>query len=279
VVSQNFLKKIVARPRQLRYFHRSFERLFWGEQPPFTPSGRGGRYFFGVMESRDSAPPPRKILDWPLALVLAGLIVALLCGFFFWRAETWPARTEAQQLALLERAARDARDAFIHIAHLQPQVRVNNRVYFAQAASIAQLAVLERRTEVEHEMLHTWAGSTKRVKLRASFRVKAGFDLHQQFEVSVQPNEISMRLPHAVILGVEQEKLEVLAMENGYWNAISSADLEAELAALPELARAKEQEAGLPREAEQQLGKMLREQFHPSQPIRAIFGEPDRPRG
>src|SRR5207249_160608 len=23
-------------------------RLFWGEQPPFTPIGRGGRYFFGV---------------------------------------------------------------------------------------------------------------------------------------------------------------------------------------------------------------------------------------
>jgi len=26
---------------------QGFLRLFWGEQPPFTPIGRGGRYFFG----------------------------------------------------------------------------------------------------------------------------------------------------------------------------------------------------------------------------------------
>ena len=27
---------------------KSFLRLFWGEQPPFTPIGCGGRYFLGT---------------------------------------------------------------------------------------------------------------------------------------------------------------------------------------------------------------------------------------
>src|SRR5438477_3229673 len=32
---------------QARLVASKFSRLFWGEQPPFTPIGRGGRYFFG----------------------------------------------------------------------------------------------------------------------------------------------------------------------------------------------------------------------------------------
>src|SRR5712692_8644862 len=44
--SHKFTQNFVATARKLDYLQRSFPRLFWGEQPPFTSIGRGGRYFF-----------------------------------------------------------------------------------------------------------------------------------------------------------------------------------------------------------------------------------------
>jgi hypothetical protein len=82
-----------------------------------------------------------------------------------------------------------ARDTFVELAHLQPRVTVNNRVYLEQTTTVAELAVLARRVEVEHEMLHTWAGSTKRIKLHGTYLVKAGFDLRKRFTVNVHPTK------------------------------------------------------------------------------------------
>jgi hypothetical protein len=76
-------------------------------------------------------------------------------------------------------------------------------VYLEQTAPAAELATIVRRTEVEHEFLHTWAGSTKRLRLHGTFLVKAGFDLHKNFLVDVHDNEIDVQLPRAQILDVE----------------------------------------------------------------------------
>ena len=81
-----------------------------------------------------------------------------------------------------------------------------------------------------------------------------------------------MELPHAEILSVEEEKVEVLELENGLWNRISPNDIEQELAALPELARAKASD--LPAAAEQTFTRQLLEKFHPAQPVRTIFSAP-----
>src|SRR5437762_11687019 len=40
---------------QARLVASKFSRLFWGEQPPFTPIGRGGRYFFGAEQKTSNA--------------------------------------------------------------------------------------------------------------------------------------------------------------------------------------------------------------------------------
>jgi hypothetical protein len=40
---KKFVENFVASGRNLAYRLESFLRLFWGEQPPFTPIGRGGR--------------------------------------------------------------------------------------------------------------------------------------------------------------------------------------------------------------------------------------------
>lgn len=216
-----------------------------------------------------SANPAR--VSWPVAFALIALILAIVVVIIFLRVETWPARTARQSTAELEKLGKDLRAAFIDIAHLQPRITINNRVYMEQTTPVSELVVLSRRIEVEHELLHTWVGSSKRVKLHGTFIAKAGFDLQQNLWIDIRPKEIVVQLPHAQILGVEQEQVDVLAFENGLWNRISGQDLQGELSALPQLAWKRAIENGLPAEAEQTLQRQLDERLHTSQPLHLIF--------
>src|ERR1700745_3656913 len=175
-------------------------------------------------------------ISWPTASTLIALIIAAAAVLIFLRLETWPLRTARQSRAELESMGKDLRTAFVDVAHLQPRITINNRVYMEQSVQVSELAVVSRRIEVEHEFLHTWVGSSKRVKLHGTFIAKAGFDLRQQVTIDICPEEIGVELPHAQILGVEQEQVDVLAFENGLWNRISGQDLQGELSFLPQLA-------------------------------------------
>jgi hypothetical protein len=275
--------------------------LFWGEQPPFTPNRAWGAVIFlqteiclfllalararalarllpeqsnrltlNVQRLMSKIPISRQI-SWQLAFTLSAVIVAIVVVVIFLRVETWPARTARQSTAELERLGKDLRAAFIDIAHLQPRITINNRVYMEQSAPVSELAVLSRRIEVEHELLHTWVGSSKRVKLHGTFIAKAGFDLLQNLSIGIRPEEIIVQLPHAKILGVEQEQVDVLAFENGLWNRISGQDLQDELSVLPQLAWKRAIENGLPAEAEHTLQRQLDERLHTPQPLRLSF--------
>src|SRR5256885_1797215 len=189
-------------------------------------------------------------ISWPVAFTLVALLIAMVVVIIFWRIETWPARTAQQSTAELEQLGKDVRSAFIDIAHLQPRITINNRVYMEQTTPVSELVVLSRRIEVEHEFLHTWMGSSKRVRLHGTFTAKAGFDLQQKLAVDVQPDQIVIQLPHAQILDVTQDQVDVLAFENGFWNRISGDDVQNELSILPQLARQEAAETGLPDEAE-----------------------------
>jgi hypothetical protein len=228
--------------------------LFWGYEV-VNPDSRGGR----------------KKFSWPAAFTLSVLIVAALSTFVFLRLETWPVRTMSQGTLELERVGRDVRDAFVGMAQLQPRVTVNNRIYLEKTTATAQLAILSRQVEVEHEFQHTWAGSTKRVKLHATFTAKAGFDLQHDVAVDLRTDEIAISLPHATILGVEQKQVDVLAFENGFWNRISASDLESQLATLPELAQQKAAESGMLAEAETALQTQLNERIHAERPVHLVF--------
>jgi hypothetical protein len=210
-------------------------------------------------------------VSWPIALMVAALIVAVTIIVIFLRLESWPARTARQSTAELEKLGKNLGAAFVDIAHLQPRITINNRVYMEQTAPVSELIVLSRRIEVEHELLHIWVGSSKRVKLHGTFIAKAGFDLQQGLSIDVRPERIAVQLPHAQILGVEQQQLDVLAFENGLWNRISGQDLQSELSVLPQLAWKKAAETGLPGEAEQMLQRQLEERIHTPQPLRLVF--------
>ena len=209
--------------------------------------------------------------SWPLAFTLIALFIAAVVLIIFLRLESWPTRTARQSTTELERLGKDVRAAFIDVAHLQPRITINNRVYMEQTTPVSELVVLSRRIEVEHELLHTWVGSSKRVKLHGTFNAKAGFDLQQDLSIDIRPDEIIVQLPHAQILSVEQEQVDVLEFENGLWNRISGQDLQSELSILPQLVSKKAAESGLPAEAERTLQRQLGERIHPSQPLHLVF--------
>ena len=206
------------------------------------------------------SPHRARRFSWPLALVLLALVIAAVVVTIFWRVETWPTRT-----------VRDLRAAFIDVAHLQPKITIKNRVYLEQTTETAELATVVRRTEVDHEFLHSWAGSTKRIQLRGVYLVKAGFDLHKNFSVDVRSDEIDVHLPPAQILGVEEQKVDVLSYENGLWNRISGEDIENELHTLPQLAREKAAQAGLVAEAERTLKEQLEQKIQMKQRVKVNF--------
>jgi hypothetical protein len=208
---------------------------------------------------------------WPLALAVIALITGIVVLIIFSRLESWPARTARQSTAELERLGKSLRAAFIDIAHLQPRITINDRVYMEQTTPVAELALLSRGVEVEHELLDTWVGSSKRVKLHGTFSAKAGFDLRKGLAVDIRPQEIVLQLPHAQILGVEQQQVEVLAFENGLWNRISGQDVQSEFSALPDLAWKKAAESGLSAEAEETLQQQLEQRIHTTKPLRLIF--------
>jgi hypothetical protein len=210
-------------------------------------------------------------ISWPAALTLVVVILAAVATLIFLRLETWPARTAQQGRAELERLSKDLRAAFVDIAQLEPRITINNRIYMEQTRPVSELVVLSRRIEVEHEFLHSWVGSSKRVKLHGTFNAKAGFDLRQNVSIDIRSNEITVQLPHAQVLGIEQGQVDVLAFENGLWNRISGEDLQKELSILPRLAREKATESGLPAEAEHALRQQIEQRIHTPQPLRLIF--------
>ena len=217
----------------------------------------------------NSAKPHR--FSWPIAFTIVTLIIATTIGLIFLRLESWPARTARQSSAEFERLGKNLREAFVDIAHLQPRITINNRVYVEQTTPRAELVVLSRGIDVEHELLHVWVGSSKRVKLHGTFVAKAGFDLQQGLSINIRPTEIVVEIPHAQILGIEQQQVDVLKFENGLWNQISGQDVQSELSVLSQLAWKKAAESGLPAEAEQTLRRQLEERIHTPQPLRLVF--------
>jgi hypothetical protein len=238
----------------------------------------GGGNFLKVTEGNSAqttsavASQKRRIANWPVAIVFVALIVAVLCAFIYLRIESWPMRTAHQSLDEVERVVLGVQNTFLRLGNLQPRITVNNRVYIQQSQSVAELTILMRDIEVEHEMQQTWAGSTKRVKLHALFTARAGFDLLNDVNISSNADEVVVSLPHAQLLGVEQKQVEVLEFEHGYWNRISAADMEQELAMLPSLAQQKARDAAMPEAAEREIEQQLKSRIKIGKTLRITFG-------
>jgi Protein of unknown function (DUF4230) len=216
-------------------------------------------------------PSRRRHFSWLQAFTIIALALIGAGIFVFERCASLPGRAARATVDQLERTGREVRRAVIDIAQLQPRVTINNRVYFEQKSAIAELALISQRLEVEHEFTHSWAGSTKRLKLHGTFTARAGFDLRQDFTVNIQPGATVVRLPHAQTLTVQQDAVDVLVFENGFWNPISGADVQTELATLSSLAREKADATDLPAQAEQMFRTQLATRLPATENVEVIF--------
>jgi hypothetical protein len=191
----------------------------------------------------------------PLILLLVFVLLAFTGKLIVDQVASWPARLVN---SVSDKAAADAhkiRDAFVDLFQLQPKISVNETAVFDQTKTALELVVVDRDTDVTRDSAETWLGSTKTIRIHATYRLKAGFDLSKKLEVTVVGQDVNIKVPKATILSVEPLSLSVDELNNGLWNKIQPQDVERELKKMPELARAKA--AGLPDEAEQTFQRLL----------------------
>ncbi len=205
----------------------------------------------------DTTPAtPRRRLGCGGIFLLALLILALLAGFLFYRAE----RNAAAMLAWGGRV----RDAVAAITGLEPRVTVNEQVVIEQARPVLELAVMEHDTTVERETEDSWLGSTKRLRIRGVYHVKVGYPLDHGFNVEVlgpAAAVVRLQLPPPRVLSVEQRGIQVLTMDNGLWNHLSTDELTLEVNNLMMEAKLKANHDGTAAEAQRLFIEQLEQKL------------------
>jgi hypothetical protein len=191
----------------------------------------------------------------PLILLLVFLLLAFTGKLIVDQMNSWPTRLVNSVSNQASIDAGKVRDAFVELFQLQPKISVNETAVFDQTKAALELVVLDRDTEITSDTSQTWFGSTKTIRIHATYRVKAGFDLSKKLEVTVAGQEVNINIPKATILSVEPLSTTVDELSNGLWNQIQPQDIDSELKRMPELARAKS--ASLPDEAEQTFERLL----------------------
>jgi hypothetical protein len=228
-----------------------FYGLFWGEQQPFVSSGCGGLYFFGEMHRRSYLVP--------LVFLLVVLIIAYTGKLIVDQITSWPARAVDSVSNQASVDARKIRNAFFDLFQLEPRISVNETAVSDETKTTPELVVVDRDTDVTRDTSQTWFGSTKNIRIHATYRVKAGFDLSHKLEVNLAGQEVNIKIPKATILSVEPLTVKVDELRNGLWNQIQPEDIDRELKQMPEMARAKA--ASLPDEAEKTFERLLSERL------------------
>jgi hypothetical protein len=212
-----------------------------------------GAVFFSAMS--------RFRISWPLAFVLVCAIIAILVFMVFRQITSWPSRfVDAfthESAGQVEKIRNILADSF----QLRPRISVKDHVVYEQSQNVLELTVLTKDTEVTRESDQTWLGSTKHIRIRATFRLHAGFDLEKKCDVTVQEHAVRVKLPRAKLLSTEVLDWNVEQLQDGLWNKIQPQDVQAELKALPELATAKE--PNLPQEAQEHFEMQLQEKLAP----------------
>lgn len=208
-------------------------------------------------------PRPARGVGWPLAFLIVALAVLGLAGWIFFRVETLPFRAADRTGEAMEVMAAQIREAFVDIAGLEPTVVINQRIVHEQSSEILELALVERETSVEREMTHSWAGSTKRLRVRGVYRVKAGFDLTEPFEIDLSEDRIEVSMPEPSILSVENLDMEVLELQSGIWNRVQPSDVEEQINELRQVALLKLEREGILQQAEGIFMTRLEESLAP----------------
>ncbi len=166
----------------------------------------------------------------------------------------------------LEQTAEGVKAIFRDFGGFQPEVIINQTVVHAQSTATTELALVQKETLQDYEWSHRWMGSTKSIRVKGTYRAKAGFDLRERFVINIGPGhrEVAAELPPARLLSVEQVGKLHFEDASGYWNRLTSQDREAALNQAKEAVRAEILQSNLLQDAEaeaiRQLGELARKQ-------------------
>lgn len=197
---------------------------------------------------------PRTILAIGLA---SALIIAAGAGAFYVVAVRAPSelahRAKEETFDAADRMAKGFKSAF----DFTPRVTVDGVTVIEQSQSVIELATVEQELAVQYRWSQTWLGSTKTMELQGFYRAKAGFNLRESFQVSVQPSGIVANLPVPKVLSMEMIRYKVQKDESGWWNHITAAERENALTSMQEEARSKVAQSGLLRAAQEKFKEEL----------------------
>ncbi len=178
-------------------------------------------------------------------------------------------------------------DAFADALKVRPQITLNERVVLAQTAPIAEFAVVTKEELVTvgldenfHVLSFQVPLTEKKLTAEATFRLKAGFDLHEPFAVTIDPqtHAVHATMPHAKILSVEQLGAPVLHSDDSMLNRITDEDREAIEKNLNDAAHNAAETSGLKEEAETQVTQRLTELLqHNGQTLLIDWHKGDQP--
>jgi hypothetical protein len=152
-----------------------------------------------------------------------------------------------------------ADNAFARVFNLAPQTTIKGDSVVLEKSSIAELAVVARKTStlIKHES--TWLGSTKTLIVRGDFIAKAGFDLNQAFRMQIDQasGHVTVDLPRPKVLSVELKHHEILFSSPGIINKLGPEDHEAVMRVMYAKAREDVERSDLTEEAIQQVSIRL----------------------
>jgi hypothetical protein len=173
-------------------------------------------------------------------------------------------------MAAADRTVDHVRDAFAQVFKVTPQITVNQQVVQTQTAPIAELAVVTKEELVtlgftEHFEVFSYQVplTEKDLSVQAAYRIKAGFDLHEPFNVEINPttHQVEAHLPPAKILSVDQVGDLTFHGDDSALNRISDQERQKLLNDLNSAAHAQAEASGLKEDAQNQASQRLQEIF------------------
>jgi len=191
-------------------------------------------------------------LGWLWAGVGLALVI-LAGGFVGWLLLVRPA----------EKAAGGLRDTVVSALEKITGERftVASNTITLQKTNIAELNVVQRKTQTMTKIETTVFGSKATLILRGDFIVKAGFDLTKPLSVTVNETtgEVRADFPPAKITSVELKNYEVFFSDNGLINKITPEHQQLATQQMLAQARLDAEKSDLKQEAETQLQTRLKD--------------------
>ncbi len=131
-----------------------------------------------------------------------------------------------------------------------------------QTNSIQELATVEREMQSIIKYQGSFLGQKKLLILKGNFRAKAGFDLTEATEFSIENGKVSGTPPQAKILSVELLDFEIYHSQDSTFNKLKPADQEAATQQLLEQARKDAVQSDLRMQAELRFRERLDDLMH-----------------